>query len=144
MRSVSFTPRNPGEPWLSIQGWWLVSGGIAERNSQISAGGTGHHSTGDGLRRAKQAGARFVNLSPIRQDVSDDLAAEWLAIRPGSDVAVMLGLAHELLINDLHDRQFLDRYTVGFDTFEAYLTAARTDGQAKTAEWGGINRQHFS
>ncbi len=125
------------QPWRAVvEHTELVVGfgGIAERNSQISAGGTGHHSTGGGLRQAKQAGVSFVNLSPIRQDVSDNLAAEWLAIRPGSDAAVMLGLAHELLINDLHDRQFLDRYTVGFDTFEAYLTG-ESDGQAKTAEW---------
>lgn len=46
----------------------------------------------------------------------------------------MIGLAYVLLSEDLADRAFLDRYTVGFDQFAAYLTG-ESDGVAKTAEW---------
>ena len=54
--------------------------------------------------------------------------------RPSTDAALMLGLAHTLVAEGLHDRDFLDRCTVGFDRFEAYLLG-RADGQAKDAEW---------
>jgi len=84
--------------------------------------------------QARAAGVEFVNISPLRGDMDADLGADWLAPRPGSDVAVMLGLAHTLLTENLHDRAFLDRYTVGFDQFADYLTG-RSDGAAKSADW---------
>ncbi len=46
----------------------------------------------------------------------------------------MLGLAHTLVAAGLHDRAFLARYCVGWETFEAYLFG-RTDGQPKDAAW---------
>ncbi|GIS87817.1 MAG: hypothetical protein CM1200mP18_05270 [Gammaproteobacteria bacterium] len=33
----------------------------------------------------------------------------------------MLGLAHTLVLEELVDREFLDRYTTGYERFEAYL-----------------------
>ena len=64
----------------------------------------------------------------------DELNAEWLAPRPGSDVAVMMGLAYTLLHEGLHDAEFLGRYCVGFDRFSAYLTG-QIDGIVKTSDW---------
>ena len=46
----------------------------------------------------------------------------------------MLALAHVLYTENLHDRAFLDKYTVGFDRFAEYLSG-RADGQAKSPEW---------
>ena len=46
----------------------------------------------------------------------------------------MLGLAHTLVSEGLHDRAFLDRYCVGWEIFEAYLLG-RGDGQPKDAAW---------
>jgi biotin/methionine sulfoxide reductase len=104
------------------------------RNSQMSSGGTGAHRARSALTDAKKNGISFVNISPIRSDVAADLDAEWIAARPGSDVALMLAIAHELLSNNWHDRSFLDRYTTGFDTFARYLTG-QSDGIVKSAAW---------
>ena len=112
----------------------VAFGGMPVRNSQISAGGTGYHRTGEGLRQARDKGVSFVNISPVQSDISDELGAKWLPARPGSDTAIMLGLAHEMLRNNWHDRDFLATYTQGFDQFAAYLTG-ESDGHAKTAEW---------
>ena len=112
----------------------VAFGGMPVRNSQVTAGGTGYHRTGEGLRQAKDAGVSFVNISPIKDDVADHLGATWLPARPGSDVALMLGLAHEILRNDWHDRHFLEAYTHGFDQFAAYLTG-ETDWVPKTVAW---------
>ncbi|VFS61775.1 Trimethylamine-N-oxide reductase 2 precursor [Kluyvera cryocrescens] len=52
----------------------------------------------------------------------------------GTDVAMMLGIAHTLLVNEWHDAEFLTRYTTGFPTFADYLLGSN-DGEAKSAEW---------
>jgi biotin/methionine sulfoxide reductase len=112
----------------------VAFGGMPLRNSQISSGGTGAHRARVALSDAKSNGVSFVNVSPMRSDVAADLDAHWIAARPGSDVALMLGIAHELLKNNWHDQAFLDRHTVGFDTLAQYLNG-QADGAAKTAEW---------
>lgn len=112
----------------------VLFGGLATRNTQVSDGGISRHRIETNLKSCADAGVRFVNFSPIRSDLSSDIPAEWLAPLPGTDVAVMMGIAHTLLIEDLHDRAFLDKYTTGFDRFAAYLVG-ETDGVAKTAAW---------
>ena len=46
----------------------------------------------------------------------------------------MLGIAHTLVAEKLHDEKFLQTYTVGFDQFLPYLMGD-TDKTPKTAEW---------
>ncbi len=113
---------------------FVAFGGVPLKNGQISQGGTGAHVQKAGLLAAHEAGVDFVNVSPLASDVMGRVGAEWLAIRPSTDVALMLALAQVLLAEDLHDIAFLDRYTVGFDRFAAYLRGD-CDGQAKTPEW---------
>ncbi|MEM8579608.1 MAG: molybdopterin guanine dinucleotide-containing S/N-oxide reductase [Pseudomonadota bacterium] len=113
---------------------FVAFGGVPLKNGQISQGGTGAHVQKNGLLAAHDAGVQFVNISPLRSDVLDGIGADWLPIRPSTDVAMMLGLAHVLLSEDLHDSAFLDRYTVGFERFSAYLLGRR-DGVPKSPEW---------
>lgn len=115
---------------------FVAFGGVPLKNGQISQGGTGAHVQKSGLLAAHDAGVQFVNVSLLRSDLLDHVGDDWLAIRPNTDVALMLGLAHVLLSEGLLDRGFLDRYTVGFDRFAAYLTG-ESDGLAKTADWAG-------
>lgn len=112
----------------------VMFGGLPLRNTQVSDGGFGRHHIGDALQDCAKAGVQFVNISPLRKDAEAALNARWLAPRPGSDVAVMMGLAHTLLVEGLHDAAFLDRYTVGFDRVAAYLRGA-VDGVVKDADW---------
>lgn len=109
-------------------------GGIPLKNGQICQGGTGRHTQREGLLAAHAAGVHFVNISPIRSDLLEDVRGEWLAPVPNTDVAIMLGLAHTLHVEGLCDRKFLDRYTTGFDRFLPYLLG-QTDGVPKTADW---------
>ena len=113
---------------------FIMFGGIPLKNAQVDGGGQARHIARDWLRQAKENGARFVYLGPVREDAADFLDAEWLTPRPNSDVAVMLGMAHTLVADGVHDRAFLDRYTVGFDRFRAYLMG-ETDGTPKDADW---------
>jgi biotin/methionine sulfoxide reductase len=62
------------------------------------------------------------------------VGAEWLPIVPGSDVAVMLALAHTLIAERLHDRDFL-RATASGSTASRANVLGTTDGCPKTPEW---------
>lgn len=113
---------------------FVCFGGAPLKNGQIAQGGTGYHRQRDGLEAAAAAGIDFVNISPLKSDLLDEVGGEWLAVRPNTDVAVMLGLAHTLHTEGLADQAFLDRYTEGFGKFLPYLTGAG-DGIAKDADW---------
>lgn len=123
--------------WKSIRNntkLMVAFGGLPAFNSQISNGGTGAHIQRLGVRKAAAAGTRFVNLSPRRSDVKTDIDEDWIHVRPNTDVSVMLAMAHTLIVENLHDPSFLDRYTTGFDRFQAYLLGQK-DGIPKTAAW---------
>jgi biotin/methionine sulfoxide reductase len=112
----------------------VLFGGAAVKNTQVNAGGIGNHSPRQQLVKLKAAGVRVVNVSPIRDDLIAEVDGQWLPCRPGSDVAIMLGMAHTLVAENLHDRAFLDKYTVGFERFLPYLMG-EGDGQPKDARW---------
>jgi len=113
---------------------FVAFGGLPLRNDQVGTAGAATHELEPWLRQAAAKGIEFVNVSPFRDDMPAFLRPDWLAPRPGSDTALMLGLAHTLATEDLHDRAFLDRYTVGYAAFEDYLTG-RADGRPKDADW---------
>lgn len=112
----------------------VAFGGLPMRNMQICDGGAARHRMADHFQLCHDKGVRFINISPLRRDIDDSLRMEWLAPTPGSDTAVMMGLAHTLLTENLHDQAFLDRYTIGFERFRAYLEGT-TDGAVKDAAW---------
>jgi biotin/methionine sulfoxide reductase len=123
--------------WNALAGHtqlWVCFGGLPEKNTQVEAGGAGVHGSSAGLRRVHDGGARFVAVTPLRDDTPAEIGAQWLPIRPGTDTALMLGLAHTLAANGWHDTAFLDRYCTGYGQFERYLLG-ETDGQPKSAAW---------
>ncbi|WP_020696696.1 molybdopterin-dependent oxidoreductase [Reyranella massiliensis] len=107
---------------------FVTFGGVPHKNAQINAGGATLHHVKGGLYAMREAGVRFVNVTPTAEDLDNGGDVEWLAIRPNTDAALMLALCHTLLAENLHDRAFLDRYTVGFDKFAATL-------KGKDAAW---------
>lgn len=112
----------------------VMFGGMAERNTQVGDGGVARHRMRGNLQACADAGVSFVNFSPLRSDLSENLNAQWLPPLPGSDTAVMMGLAHTLIDEGLCDTAFLDRYTVGFPRIRAYILG-QSDGQIKDADW---------
>ena len=113
---------------------FVTFGGDPRKNAQVNPGGAGEHLVRGGLAAMAHAGVEFVNVSPVRDDLDTGAAFQWVGIRPNTDTAMMLGLAYELHRNGWHDRVFLERYCVGFDRFERYLTG-QSDGLPKDAPW---------
>ena len=113
----------------------VAFGGLAERNTAVCDGGVTFHRFPNAVKACADAGVKFINVSPLRTDMNADVQSEWLAPQPGSDTAVMMGLAYVLLDEGLHDLEFLARYTVGFDRVAAYLRGQGEDQTPKTPEW---------
>lgn len=112
----------------------LAFGGMALKNTRVASGGISRHIERGAMRAAAARGCRFVNISPLNSDLPEEARCEWLAATPGSDTALMLALAHTLVTNGLHDRDFIARYCDGWPAFEDYLLG-RSDGIAKTPAW---------
>ena len=113
---------------------FVAFGGLALKNGQVSAGGPGEHTMEAWLRRLAASGVRVVSVSPTRDDCPAFLNAEWIPIRPNTDVALMLALAHRVIDRDAHDKSFLASCCVGFEALAAYVLGSR-DGTPKSADW---------
>ena len=107
-------------------------GGVGLKNTGVNHGGTTAHPARDGLARFRERGGQIVSFSPLRDDVVGD--CQWLAPVPGTDVAIMLALAHVLATESLADLDFLQKYCTGYGQFERYLLGS-DDGVPKSPEW---------
>ena len=86
------------------------------------------------LIQAKEKGVKIVSVDPRFTDGAAILADRWIPIRPTTDAAMLIAMAFVLVKENLQDQAFLDRYTVGFDRFKAYLLGEE-DGIPKTPSW---------
>jgi anaerobic dimethyl sulfoxide reductase subunit A len=86
------------------------------------------------LGEAKKAGARIVCVDPRLSQTGKALGQQWIAVRPGTDTAMMIAMAHVLITESLYDRRFIKTHTHGFEDFEDYVLG-KEDGLAKTPEW---------
>ncbi|WP_054952735.1 DMSO/selenate family reductase complex A subunit [Flaviflexus massiliensis] len=95
----------------------------------------------------KDFGVRTIVIDPRYSETAVDVADEWVAIRPGTDAALIAGMIYVMVEENLHDQKFLDKYCVGFDedtlpkeaeknsSYRAYLEGKGPDGIEKTPEW---------
>lgn len=103
------------------------------------------------FQQVKEAGVRFIVVDPCYNATGQMLDAEWVPVRGGTDMALMMGVAYEMLRldaeeGDVVDWDFLHTYTVGFDmksmpddksvdeNLRDYLLGAYDD-IPKTPEW---------
>jgi biotin/methionine sulfoxide reductase len=131
------------EVWRGATAWPVIAahtdtlvafGGVPAKNAFVSPGGVTDHGVGGHLRRAVARGLRLEVLSPLRDDAPTGLPVRWYPLRPGTDVAVMLALAHVLISEGLADLDFCRRYCVGTGRLVDYVLGRR-DGVAKTPAW---------
>lgn len=65
------------------------------------------------MRAAKKSGAKLISIDPRYTETakSSDL---WLQIRPGTDCALALAWLNVIIKEELYDRDFVEKYTLGF------------------------------
>jgi anaerobic dimethyl sulfoxide reductase subunit A len=86
------------------------------------------------LANARDRGTKIVSIDPRYTDTAATFAHHWIHIIPGTDCAMMIGMAYVIIRENLQDQKFLDTYTVGFDKFREYVMGDE-DGVAKTPVW---------
>ena len=123
--------------WESIKNnteLFVCFGGVPLKNGQICQGGTGNHYQRKGIIDASSSGISFVNISPIKSDLLDEVTGTWLPARPNTDAALLLGIAHTLHSKQLVDINFIQKYTDGYEKFIPYLFG-EFDNTPKSASW---------
>jgi anaerobic selenocysteine-containing dehydrogenase len=63
---------------------------------------------------AKRHGAKLICIDPRRSETAEKCHVH-IALLPGTDAALALGVMHELITHDWLDHDYLEKYTVGWD-----------------------------
>jgi anaerobic selenocysteine-containing dehydrogenase len=66
------------------------------------------------MHQARKRGAKIVTIDPHRSKTAER-SDWWIAVRPGTDAALALGVMHVLFRDSLEDRDYLARYCLGGD-----------------------------
>jgi anaerobic selenocysteine-containing dehydrogenase len=66
------------------------------------------------VQEAKRRGAKLIAIDPYRSQTAEKCHLH-LALLPGTDAALALGMMHVLIGEHLIDRDYIDRYTLGFE-----------------------------
>jgi formate dehydrogenase major subunit len=86
----------------------------------------GHPVVGARIKQAAIRGLRLVTIDPRRIELSD-YGVLHLSPRPGTNAAVMLGLAHVVARDGFLDRAFIDERTEGYEAVEELLSSYDPD-----------------
>ena len=81
--------------------------------------------------RLTRTGRFFAEGSPGTVNHYD---SHWLAVKPGTDAALMAAVLYQLLEGDQVEQTFIRRYVSGFEDLENWATGA-ADGVPKTPVW---------
>jgi molybdopterin guanine dinucleotide-containing S/N-oxide reductase-like protein len=84
---------------------------------------------------ARRKGAKLVVIDPYRTRTA--ACADWyLPINPGTDAALALGLMHVIINENLHDADYVERHTVGFEQLREKVQEYDPE---RVAKWTGIS-----
>ncbi|MFW9948711.1 MAG: molybdopterin-dependent oxidoreductase [Candidatus Thorarchaeota archaeon] len=86
------------------------------------------------LAKVKEKGIKIVVIDPIFTDSAAVFADQWIPIRPGTDTAMLLAMGYTIISENLHNKEFIDKYTIGFNKYRSYVLGEE-EGIPKTPEW---------
>lgn len=69
---------------------------------------------------AMENGLEFIDIRPMLDPLASH-AAEWVPIRPGTDLALALAVLNVLVTEDLYDHDFCENWCNGFDKFAEHV-----------------------
>jgi anaerobic selenocysteine-containing dehydrogenase len=87
------------------------------------------------IEEARRRGAKLVVIDPYRTRTAA-LADEHLAINPGTDAALALGMMHVIVSMGLEDREYIARCTTGFDELKAHVLRPEYSPERSAAATG--------
>ncbi len=71
--------------------------------------------------KAKEQGAKVVIFDP-RMSLTANMADEWIPIKAGTDLAVLLAMINYVIQEDLYDKDYVENYTYGFTELKNHVT----------------------
>lgn len=86
------------------------------------------------FEKLKKSKKKVILIDPRYNETGQYFKAEWIAPNPNTDVAMILGMIHELYTTNNYKKDFISNYTVGFDKFINYVLG-KTDKVEKTPKW---------
>src|SRR5665647_557736 len=82
----------------------------------------------------KELGIDSVYICPDLNYGAAIHADKWIPIRPGTDAALYLAIAHVWMTEGTWDKEYVATHCFGYDKFEEYVLG-KEDGIPKTPEW---------
>ena len=73
------------------------------------------------LRRAKERGMKLIVIDPRRSELAS-FADLWLPVKPGEDPTLLAGLINVILQENLHDKDFCDRWVNQLDDLRSAVS----------------------
>ncbi|HEY8505378.1 MAG TPA: molybdopterin-dependent oxidoreductase, partial [Gemmataceae bacterium] len=64
------------------------------------------------MHQARKRGAKIITIDPYRSPTAAK-SDEWVAVRPGTDAALALGMMHVIFRENWQDDDYLNRYCLG-------------------------------
>ena len=83
----------------------------------------------------KRAGIKIIAVSPDLNYASAVHADKWIPLKPNTDPALYLAIAHTWIKEDRYDKEYVKTHTIGFDEFKSHVLG-EDDGIEKTLAWG--------
>ena len=100
------------------------------------------------MKAIEASGAKCIVIDPRYSDTAAAHADQWIAIRPGTDAALVDACAYVMISEDLVDHEFIDTYSIGFDdetmpedlkgkgmSYKDYILGNGADGTPKDPAW---------
>ena len=94
-------------------------------------------------QEAKRRGAKLIAIDPYRSATAEK-CHEHIALLPGTDAALALGMMHVLIAEDLVDHDYIARYTLGFDALAARAAEFPPERVARDLRHCAANRSSRS
>src|SRR4030081_2982080 len=88
-------------------------------------------------QEAKRRGAILIAIDPYRS-LTAEKCHQHIALIPGTDAALALGMMHVLIAENLVDHDYVDRHTVGYDALRGRAAEFAPD---RVAQICGIARE---
>ena len=91
------------------------------------------------IEEARRNGAKLVVIDPYRTRTA--AAADWhIAINPGTDVALALGLMHVIVREGWHGTDYIAQHSEGFDELQKRLPDYTPE---RVSKWTGVPQDHI-
>ena len=78
------------------------------------------------MKKALKAGAKLIVVDPKGIPLAKK-ADHWLQVRPGTDVALILGMINYIIKKELYDKDFVKNWTFGFDQLREHVSRFTLD-----------------